>query len=129
GLHGANRLASNSLSECFVFGARAARAALSEPGSAAAPAPPRDDPPRFVISPESRTALWRYAGLERHVQGLLTLTRDEHPLVRLIAAGALARQESRGAHQRLDFPERSALFDGRHVTITEGSDPTVETWA
>ncbi|MGZ4350477.1 MAG: L-aspartate oxidase [Solirubrobacteraceae bacterium] len=129
GLHGANRLASNSLSECFVFGARAARAALSEPGSAAAPAPPRDDPPRFVISPESRTALWRYAGLERDVQGLLTLTRDEHPLVRLIAAGALARQESRGAHQRLDFPERSALFDGRHVTITEGSDPTVETWA
>jgi L-aspartate oxidase len=67
--------------------------------------------------------------LERDEQGLLTLTRDEHPLVRLIAAGALARQESRGAHQRLDFPRRSPLLDGRHVTITAGSVPTLETWS
>jgi L-aspartate oxidase len=129
GLHGANRLASNSLSECFVFGARAARAALDEPALAAAPIVPADKPPRFSISPESRAALWRHAGLERDGRGLLTLTRDEHPLVRLIAAGALARQESRGAHQRLDFPERSALLDGRHVTIRAGSDPTLETWS
>jgi L-aspartate oxidase len=83
----------------------------------------------FAISAESRAALWRYAGLERDGRGLLVLTRDPHPLVRLIAACALARQESRGAHQRLDFPDRSALLDGRHVTITAGSEPTLETWS
>jgi L-aspartate oxidase len=128
GLHGANRLASNSLSECFVFGARAARAALDEPAATASPSLPPGDGERFSISPESRAALWRHAGLERDGRGLLTLTHDDHPLVRLIAAGALARQESRGAHQRLDFPERSALLDGRHVTISAGSEPTLETW-
>ncbi len=134
GLHGANRLASNSLSECFVFGARAARAALQEPGMASdAPDAPTDDDPPVAASgsmgADSRTALWRYAGLERDGEGLLALAGDPHPLVRLIAAGALARQESRGAHQRLDFPERSALLDGRHVTITAGSEPTLETWS
>ena len=91
----------------------------------ASDAPPA--PPSAVIS-ESRAALWRYAGLERDGQGLPLLARDPHPLVRLIAAGALARQESRGAHQRLDFPDRSAHLDGRHVTITPGAQPTLETW-
>jgi L-aspartate oxidase len=133
GLHGANRLASNSLSECFVFGARAARAALQEPDSAATTAatdvPTPGPPPPFAISDESRAALWRNAGLERDGEGLLALAGDAHPLVRLIAAGALARQESRGAHQRRDFPERSALLDGRHVTITAGSEPRLETWS
>jgi len=129
GLHGANRLASNSLSECFVFGARAARAALEEPEAPVPDATAPGTPPQFAISPESRAALWRYAGLERDGRGLLVLTRDPHPLARLIAACALTRQESRGAHQRLDFPHRSALLDGRHVTITAGSEPTLETWS
>jgi L-aspartate oxidase len=131
GLHGANRLASNSLSECFVFGARAARAALEEPDAPAPDASAPGDAPAFAIGQAgaaSRAALWRYAGLERDGRGLLILARDPHPLVRLIAAGALARQESRGAHQRLDFPQRSARLDGRHVTITAGADPTLETW-
>jgi L-aspartate oxidase len=118
-----------------VFGARAARAALGEPAATTAPDAfdtPAGVPTAFAtgrVGADSRAALWRYAGLERDGQGLLRLAEDPHPLVRLIAAGALARQESRGAHQRLDFPDRSALLDGRHVTITAGAQPTLETWS
>jgi L-aspartate oxidase len=133
GLHGANRLASNSLTECFVFGARAARSALAEPpperetveefSRAAGPVTP--PPP---VSGASREALWRYVGLERDGAGLERLAQDEHPLVRLIAASALTRTESRGAHQRTDFPERDPLFDGRHVTVTASGAPAFEAW-
>jgi succinate dehydrogenase/fumarate reductase flavoprotein subunit len=59
---------------------------------------------------------------------LRTLAQDEHPLVRLIAQAALTRQESRGAHLRLDFPDRDPGLDGRHVTITRGSPPGLADW-
>ncbi|MFZ0090867.1 MAG: FAD-dependent oxidoreductase [Solirubrobacteraceae bacterium] len=131
GLHGANRLASNSLSECFVFGARAARAAVGEPATPPGRSAPPDlaEPPRFAISPQSRAALWRDAGLERDRPGLRRLLDDEHPLVRLIGRAALTREESRGAHLRLDFRQREPAYDGRHVTITRGGEPELAAWS
>ncbi len=129
GLHGANRLASNSLTECFVFGARAARRALSEPppppvSSVAATSPG----PAPELTQRSREALWQKAGLLRDGDGLRSLLGDPHPLVRLIATGALARTESRGAHRRRDFPETDPSFDRRHVTLLPDRDPAIGEW-
>jgi L-aspartate oxidase len=86
---------------------------------ARAPAPPHQD---------SRLALWRAAGLEREASGLRDLAGDPHPLVRLIAACALTRRESRGAHRRVDFPARDPGLDDQHVTVRQGSVPGWELW-
>jgi L-aspartate oxidase len=125
GLHGANRLASTSLSECFVFGRRAALRALDEPQPAAAGAPgePVAPPP----SRETRKAMWRHAGLERDADGLAPLLDDPHPLARLVGRSALFREESRGAHARADFPCTDPGLDGRH-SVLDPDEPRLDAW-
>jgi L-aspartate oxidase len=133
GLHGANRLASNSLSECFVFARRAVAHALAQPAPARQapgdcelqrlselPAPPLGDA-------TTRAALWQDAGIVRSADGLQRLLENPHPLVRAIARCALTRAESRGAHQRLDYPRRDRALDGRHVVVRDGPDAGAQT--
>jgi len=129
GLHGANRLASNSLTECFVQGKRAALTGLGEPRLPVAPDNPPAAAPLVPPPAATREALWRYAGLTRDREGLERLTSDPHPLARLVAACALLREESRGAHFRSDFPELDPALDRHHVVLRPGAAPAFELWA
>ncbi|HEX5990046.1 MAG TPA: FAD-dependent oxidoreductase [Solirubrobacterales bacterium] len=127
GLHGANRLASNSLSECFVFGNRAAQAAIGEERSAALPEPPewRFEPP----SDETRDAVWRYAGPMRNPDDLARLISNPYPLARAIGASALDRRESRGGHLRRDCPQTDPALDGVHVIVSSDGTVREEQWS
>jgi L-aspartate oxidase len=127
GVHGANRLASNSLLECLVFGRRAALAALSDPapGVRRVPDPALGAEP---VTPDLRTEMWRDCGLIRDAAGLERLRQAPHLLVRLIADSALAREESRGGHFRSDFPLEDGAF-AAHTVIRPGREPVFERWA
>jgi L-aspartate oxidase len=146
GAHGANRLASNSLLEAVVFGARVAKdiASTSRPSSVEAVAhEPRvsgatahergDDAVRTlrhamtkgvgVIRDEAslKTALGAIATLERSGAGDRRLA-NMLTAAKLIAAAALARKESRGAHFRSDFPLPDARLAKRSFLTLEQAD-------
>ncbi len=131
GVHGANRLASNSLLEGLVFGARAGRAALDDPNPVDPSSLPLREPADiypgdWIIDPQTRfrvqELMWHKVGLIRRGEelsealteltrlagsALNSRTRNFATLARLIAEAALWREESRGGHYREDFPARN----------------------
>lgn len=136
GVHGANRLASNSLLEGVVFGARAGRAMRNE-GSCLTPLDP--PAPQFpgISETELRNLAWEHCGVLRGGDGLREAgrlldqvafehrdnparsdfeLRNIYDVTRLIACCALAREESRGGHFRLDFPQKETRFQ-KHSSI------------
>ena len=68
------------------------------------------------------------AGLSATAKVSSSWREDPYPLARLIAESALARNESRGAHQRRDFPDRDTELDSRHVTVTKDGAPELAYW-
>jgi L-aspartate oxidase len=139
GVHGANRLASNSLLEGLVFGVTAAEAMVAEapftqadmrvvPSALVDGITPEATTERWIA--ELRALMWKYAGLLRDGAGLREAkrgldslkktmprglyrraleARNLHTVSELIVAAAVGREESRGAHYRNDFPSRKEV--------------------
>ncbi|MGI8772581.1 MAG: L-aspartate oxidase [Acidobacteriaceae bacterium] len=147
GVHGANRLASNSLLEGLVFGARAAETMLEEKDGAASedrtlsPMQQTEFPRIEAFISRLQRTMWQHAGLLRDRTPLENAdlggfheaiagasepawTRRVHEAYALhgvaaaIVASALAREESRGAHFRNDFPQRDDARFQKHSLLT-----------
>lgn len=154
GVHGANRLASNSLLDGLVFGARSARAMCGAPDltdaeiTSAASMPAHDlvvaDPAHGDVV---RDLMWDYVGILRDGEGLahaadaleamhseIGHTASARPAevetammiraARLITRAALARTESRGGHYRTDCPAESEDWR-KHIVIQRGPDDSL----
>ncbi len=139
GVHGANRLASNSLLEGLVFAERVARDMVTLPAAKGAPprtawtAPPLEDRGAAQVAADHvRQVMWEHAGIDRTAKGLRTCLdllegiTERLPVgateeanmaetARLIAESALLRKESRGGHYRSDFPRSKRKWRGKHI--------------
>lgn len=152
GVHGANRLASNSLLEGLVFGARAAESMREQRNTAVAEIPeqtPVADGNGSLPQVEDairglQQQMWEHAGLLRdaalltsvdltpaaayvHAAPTAQWTRRDYEarslahVARAIVLSALAREESRGAHYRNDFPQRDDARFGTHSHLIADS--------
>jgi len=145
GVHGANRLASNSLLEGLVFGARAADVMREETAVSADMVKPLDQQPSSTrdssgLLRQLQQAMWQNAGLLRDAAGLRAARselkqicaqlpagadrpslelRNLHAIGELIVQSALAREESRGAHYRNDFPRREDARFQKHSVLSK----------
>ncbi len=139
GVHGANRLASNSLLEGLVFAERVARdvaptpALEKEPKTARWSVPVlRDRGAAQVVADRIRQVMWERAGISRTARGLrecivvikeilkrlpagATEEINMAQTAQLIAEAALMRRESRGGHFRSDFPKQTRRWKGKHI--------------
>jgi L-aspartate oxidase len=139
GVHGANRLASNSLLEGLVFAERVARDMIDCRKQSTVPRKKtwgvpalRDRGAAQVAADSIRQIMWDYCGIDRSAKGLRVgharLTEiesrlpegatEERNMVQtslLIAEAALLRKESRGGHYRSDFPRAKRKWSGRHI--------------
>jgi L-aspartate oxidase len=140
GVHGANRLASNSLLEGLVFAERVSRDVATLQGHGiAAPATEDWDVPVLldrgaaqVAADDVRQVMWQYAGIDRTARGLRTAAAQVEAIearlpvgateelnmvqtARMIVQAALLRKESRGGHFRSDFPRAKKKWRETHI--------------
>jgi L-aspartate oxidase len=141
GVHGANRLASNSLLEGLVFAERVARDMLKTSKLTRIPkvtkwkVPPLPDRGAAQVAADDiRAVMWENAGIARTARGLrlarerLVEIGDRLPpgateelnmlqTAELVVEAALLRKESRGGHYRADYPRAKRNWKGRHIEL------------